>query len=510
MFVYLTLKIKMPEVRDRKRGKVGDMLDYEKKLKYFDYLENGEKKRTAGFVKIEKKGEYCDIQVSVNGVGGTSLLDREIRLEFGKREEVLGSLSIREGKGNLTVKHLNRERLCELSPNQSSYEALTGIRIFMGKEKELYCAWREAGVGTLGKRKDEESVLKEDKVKKNTVAENTEERNTTSEDNMAEYKAAEERGQSRMFCIKQKESAEPKQEPEQILIKKMETKEMSVEKEGTISGTAVKEEEKEVLKEKEEAMIPEAAVKEKEREALEEKEEAMIPEAAVKEEEKEVLKEKEEAMIPEAAVKEKEREALKEKEEAMIPEAAVKEEEREALEEKEEAMIPEAAVKEKEREALKEKEATITETGEKEIEKEASMSELKGSPEVNETDNRGRKNGMAYSKWQQLWYLYPHRIPFHDDREYLSVRPEDFVILSSRSYKLINNSFLLHGFFNYDYLLLGRMEKEGKEKFYIGVPGSFYEREKQVALMFGFESFECEKEPAKVGDFGYYMIPVEL
>ena len=354
------------------------------------------------------------------------MLDREIRLEFGKREEVLGSLSIREGKGNLTVKHLNRERLCELSPNQSSYEALTGIRIFMGKEKELYCAWREAGVGTLGKRKDEESVLKEDKVKKNTVAENTEERNTTSEDNMAEYKAAEERGQSRMFCIKQKESAEPKQEPEQILIKKMETKEMSVEKEGTISGTAVKEEEKEVLKEKEEAMIPEAAVKEKEREAL------------------------------------------------------------------------------------KEKEATITETGEKEIEKEASMSELKGSPEVNETDNRGRKNGMAYSKWQQLWYLYPHRIPFHDDREYLSVRPEDFVILSSRSYKLINNSFLLHGFFNYDYLLLGRMEKEGKEKFYIGVPGSFYEREKQVALMFGFESFECEKEPAKVGDFGYYMIPVEL
>jgi len=42
------------------------------------------------------------------------------------------------------------------------------------------------------------------------------------------------------------------------------------------------------------------------------------------------------------------------------------------------------------------------------------------------------------------------------------------------------------------------------------VPGNFYEREKQVALMFGFESFECQKEPAQVGDFGYYMIPVEL
>lgn len=142
--------------------------------------------------------------------------------------------------------------------------------------------------------------------------------------------------------------------------------------------------------------------------------------------------------------------------------------------------------------------------------KEENGIDQKISLQKNGMDNRGRKNGLACSKWQQLWYLYPHRIPFHDEREYLSVRPEDFVILNSRSYKLVNNSFLLHGFFNYDYLLLGRMEKDGKERFYIGVPGNFYEREKQVALMFGFESFECQKEPAQVGDFGYYMIPVEL
>ena len=47
-------------------------------------------------------------------------------------------------------------------------------------------------------------------------------------------------------------------------------------------------------------------------------------------------------------------------------------------------------------------------------------------------------------------------------------------------------------------------------KYYIGVPGNFYEREKQVARMFGFESFEGTREPAWEGDFGYYLIAVEL
>ena len=39
---------------------------------------------------------------------------------------------------------------------------------------------------------------------------------------------------------------------------------------------------------------------------------------------------------------------------------------------------------------------------------------------------------------------------------------------------------------------------------------NFYEREKQVARMFGFESFEGAREPAWEGDFGYYLISVEL
>ncbi len=113
-------------------------------------------------------------------------------------------------------------------------------------------------------------------------------------------------------------------------------------------------------------------------------------------------------------------------------------------------------------------------------------------------------------KWRQLSAIYPHIMPFRDEREYLSIGPEDFVVLAEKYYKLVNNSFLLHGYYNYNHLILTQAVQRGETRYYVGVPGNFYEREKQVAVMFGFESFECLEEPAREGDYGYYMIRVEL
>lgn len=117
---------------------------------------------------------------------------------------------------------------------------------------------------------------------------------------------------------------------------------------------------------------------------------------------------------------------------------------------------------------------------------------------------------MSEDKWQQLQRIYPHIFPFQDEREYLSLRPEDFVILRSDAYRLVQNSFLLHGFYNYKHLILTHVSQKNVGKYYVGVPGNFYEKEKQVAIMYGFDSFECKQEPAGEGDFGYYMIRVEL
>lgn len=122
----------------------------------------------------------------------------------------------------------------------------------------------------------------------------------------------------------------------------------------------------------------------------------------------------------------------------------------------------------------------------------------------------GKPVKLMEDKWSQVWAVYPHIRPFQDNREYISIGPEDFVLFPASSYRMVNNSFLLHGYYNYRHLILVRTEKEGEALYYIGVPGNFYEKEKQVAVMFGFESFECAEEPAQVGDFGYYMMRTEL
>lgn len=117
---------------------------------------------------------------------------------------------------------------------------------------------------------------------------------------------------------------------------------------------------------------------------------------------------------------------------------------------------------------------------------------------------------MESTKWKQLWDIYPHIRPFNDEREYLQLRPEDFVIFTKEFFSLANNSFLLHGFYNYEHLVLTKEKRQDKERYYVGVPGNFYVKEKQVAVLFGFQSFEGKREPAQNGDFGYYMIPVEI
>ncbi len=121
-----------------------------------------------------------------------------------------------------------------------------------------------------------------------------------------------------------------------------------------------------------------------------------------------------------------------------------------------------------------------------------------------------KKIPLCDNKWKQLWEIYPHITPFRDEREYLSVGPNDFVILPEKYFRMANNSFLLHGYYNYKHLVLKKLEYRGETRYYIGVPGNFYDREKQVALMFGFESFESLEEPAGIGDYGYYLMRIEL
>lgn len=166
----------------------------------------------------------------------------------------------------------------------------------------------------------------------------------------------------------------------------------------------------------------------------------------------------------------------------------------------------------------------VQEENEEPIEKEVQIKAvpIKEEPQIEKVledrplSNLNRSAGRILDdKWKQLEQVFSHIHPFGDAREYLSVTPKDFIVLTREYQCLANNSFLLHGFYNYHHIILGKMtdgqdRAEKQEKFYLGVPGVYYEREKAVALMFGFESFECAKEPAATGTFGYYMKRVEI
>lgn len=131
-------------------------------------------------------------------------------------------------------------------------------------------------------------------------------------------------------------------------------------------------------------------------------------------------------------------------------------------------------------------------------------------PPVAKKPPEQQKMSIYPNKWQQLCAIYPIVHPFQDGRAYLSIEPRDFVLLQEQYQPLVQNSFLLHSFYHYKYLLLGRRTQGRTVQYYLGVPGVFYEKEKAAAIYYGFESFEGAVTPATEGSFGYYMKRVQI
>ena len=97
---------------------------------------------------------------------------------------------------------------------------------------------------------------------------------------------------------------------------------------------------------------------------------------------------------------------------------------------------------------------------------------------------------------------------------YEKIQRQDLSRLPRKEWRLANNSFLLHGFYNYHHLLY----IEDEEKILIGVPGIYHEKEKAAANAFGFGEFRrltdmeielSEEEKNTYDDFGYWCRQVQ-
>ena len=76
-------------------------------------------------------------------------------------------------------------------------------------------------------------------------------------------------------------------------------------------------------------------------------------------------------------------------------------------------------------------------------------------------------------------YIPPNTI------RYEKIQRQDLSRLPRREWRIANNSFLLHGFYNYHHLLY---IEEG-EQVWIGVPGIYHEKEKRQQMLLDFLSF---------------------
>lgn len=359
----------------------GIFMFYDRKIKYLDYLENKERIKGVGFVRVEVRDDICELHIQVNGMHITDNFARKLMLVSEEEEAVLCEITLEKGRGCADFQNLDSKNLAD---SGISYMQLCGIRIPIAAGKEIYCSIQEA----------------------------------------PKEKASEEKAQIKI--ISEQAEAEALQEDN----------------------------------------IPKEVGPEAEAEALAETEPQEQEDVAEGE------SEDEKNSSGETDLKD-----MSEDSQDMVAQNI------------EEFVKRALCAEEQENDGREKKE------GGEEIISES-------QPSVNK--------GLQENKWGQLASIYPHVRPFRDERDYLSISPGDFVVLTEKYYGMANNSFLLHGYYNYRHLILGRIEKRGSAAYYVGVPGNFYEREKQVALLFGFESFECSKEPARPGDYGYYMMKVEL
>lgn len=77
---------------------------------------------------------------------------------------------------------------------------------------------------------------------------------------------------------------------------------------------------------------------------------------------------------------------------------------------------------------------------------------------------------------------------------YKRIAITDIRSLPSRNWHLCNNSFLVHGFFCYHYLVLKTVNAPDGTQIYLGVPGIYASQERMMALLFGFNDFEVDTD----------------
>ncbi len=129
------------------------------------------------------------------------------------------------------------------------------------------------------------------------------------------------------------------------------------------------------------------------------------------------------------------------------------------------------------------------------------------------TEKKEELTGEALREIRQTWslsecmeHLPELKLPFDGiRRQCCRMTLEDMEHLPKEWRFLRENHFLLHGYYEYHHLLLGKLCARHGERFVVGVPGEYGIREQYMAESFGFPDFSpLEQGKKRRGSFGYW------
>ena len=111
-----------------------------------------------------------------------------------------------------------------------------------------------------------------------------------------------------------------------------------------------------------------------------------------------------------------------------------------------------------------------------------------------DSDSKPRKKkrtGRQIAYLEKLLLLNPPYGPCRRfDVEYsVRVTPEELLNFPKEGKRFAENSFVLHAYYRYRHVLLGRRRRKTAEDYVLLVPGSYNEKEAKLAELFGFPEF---------------------
>ena len=141
------------------------------------------------------------------------------------------------------------------------------------------------------------------------------------------------------------------------------------------------------------------------------------------------------------------------------------------------------------------------------------LEELENPETLRQLEQEEERAGASRDLWDSFRKRCPKIQAFESSgsNEVLTIKPQDIGLLPREVWTYGNNSFLLHGYYNYRYLILARVQDGRRVRYILGVPGHYYSNEKYMASMFGFPHFVLsKKQPVQDGRFGYWYTDIRM